>query len=92
MHIGLLLLLSNIGRSKKLIGNSHKKKDCAQMQVYVQVSNDAQLDKILNAITSECIAHYFADCSGDLIDRVYQTDGAVLGREMAQAIYQTWFS
>ena len=92
MKVGLVLLLSSFGYSKKMIGNSQRKKDCAQMNAYVQISNDDQLDQILDAITSECIAHYFADCSGDLIDQVYQTDGAVLGREMAQAIYQTWFS
>ena len=92
MRIGYLIIFQQLVMSKKMIGNSSKKRDCAQMDAYVQIFGDPQMDKILAAISSECITHWFADCSGDLVDRVYKTDGAELGREMAQAIYQTWFS
>lgn len=64
---------------------------CANIHAFVMVS-DARLDAILTAINQNCIAHYFADCAGEWIQQVYEIDGPELGRELAQGVYQAWYS
>ena len=81
-------LLSLVTLVSSIYGKTSR---CANIHAFVMVS-DPQLDAILNAINQNCIAHYFADCAGQWIQQVYNTDGPEMGRELAQGVYQAWYS
>ena len=82
-----LSLFSTLG----IIEGNARSTDCANIHAFVQIT-DPILDAILNSINKNCIAHYFADCSGQWIEETYKKDGPVLGRELAQGVYQAWRS
>ena len=88
MKVNRILLFATL---VEFINGSPKNPDCADMHTFIQVS-DPVLDPILEQINNNCVAYYFADCSGQLIEMVYKQDGAVLGRELAQGVYQAWYS
>ena len=68
-----------------------RKKRCADMSTYIQVT-EPHLEYILLQLNKECVAPFFADCSGQWIQEVYLQDGPLLGRELAQGIGHAWNS
>lgn len=83
----LLNLLFLLGTGQ--VQGGTKNQNCADITDYVYI-DDPKITYFLLLINKECPYEFFADCSGQLIMDVYETDGRDLAAKFAQGVRQAW--